>query len=154
MTISKRTAAGLEEVLRTLLLDSENKVPAERLRIVGALSAGAIIERGSNANGEYIRWTDGTQVCYRTVVTRNDLSASVASMSDELGRYLIQLTYPAAFVGVPTVATCGGQNQTNYGFTDAVTILSTGFNLCIFAKKNFSTLTIAVYGYLAIGKWK
>ena len=48
MTFSKRTAAGLEEVLRTLLLDSENKVPADRLRIVGALSAGAIIEQGKN----------------------------------------------------------------------------------------------------------
>ena len=31
MTISKRTASGLEEVLRTLLLDSDNKVPADRL---------------------------------------------------------------------------------------------------------------------------
>ncbi len=51
MTFSKRTAAGLEEVFRTLLLDSENKVPAERLRIVGALADGAIIESGSNANG-------------------------------------------------------------------------------------------------------
>ena len=46
MTFSKRTAAGLEEVLRTLLLDSENKVPADRLRIVGALSEGYIIESG------------------------------------------------------------------------------------------------------------
>ena len=63
MTFSKRTAAGLEEVLRTLLLDSENKVPAERLRIVGALSDGAIIESGANANGEYTRWADGTQIC-------------------------------------------------------------------------------------------
>ncbi|MCG6539191.1 hypothetical protein MCB86_03765, partial [Pseudomonas sp. KSR10] len=24
---------------------------------------GAIIERGSNANGEYVRWADGTQIC-------------------------------------------------------------------------------------------
>lgn len=55
MTFSKRTAAGLEEVLRTLLLDSENKVPAERLRIVGALAEGAIIESSVNANGYYIK---------------------------------------------------------------------------------------------------
>ena len=60
MTISKRNAAGLEEVLRTLLLDSENKVPAERLRIVGALADGAIIESESNANGYYVKLADGT----------------------------------------------------------------------------------------------
>ncbi len=64
MTISKRTAAGLEEVLRTLLLDSENKVPAERLRIVGALADGAIIESGSNANGNYVKLADGTMWCW------------------------------------------------------------------------------------------
>ena len=60
MTISKRNAAGLEEVLRTLLLDSDNKVPAKRLRIVGALSEGAIIESGSNANGYWCKLADGT----------------------------------------------------------------------------------------------
>ena len=36
MTFSKRTAAGLEEVLRTLLLDAESKVPSDRLRISSA----------------------------------------------------------------------------------------------------------------------
>ncbi len=67
MTFSKRTAAGLEEVLRTLLLDSENKVPADRLRIVGAIADGAIIEQGSNANGEYVRFANGLQICMSTI---------------------------------------------------------------------------------------
>ncbi|WP_312903865.1 hypothetical protein [Stutzerimonas nitrititolerans] len=33
----------------------------------GGVPTGAIIERGSNTNGEYIRWADGTQECWRVV---------------------------------------------------------------------------------------
>jgi hypothetical protein len=29
----------------------------------GGVPTGAVIERGSNANGEYVRWADGTQIC-------------------------------------------------------------------------------------------
>ena len=64
LEILKRGDSSLESLLRAVLLDSDNKVPADRLRIVGALSAGNVIERGSNANGEYVRWADGTQVCW------------------------------------------------------------------------------------------
>ncbi|MHA3884558.1 hypothetical protein [Stutzerimonas degradans] len=41
-----------------------------RGNILGAVSqaagvpTGAIIERGSNANGEYVKWADGTQICW------------------------------------------------------------------------------------------
>lgn len=76
MTISKRAASGLEEVLRTLLLDSENKVPSERLRIVGALSEGSIIEDGSNANGYWARYADGTQICTMTGIVSPEGSGS------------------------------------------------------------------------------
>jgi len=30
----------------------------------GGVPTGAIIERGSNANGEYVRFADGTQICF------------------------------------------------------------------------------------------
>ncbi|MNY07890.1 hypothetical protein D3C86_1407140 [compost metagenome] len=51
---------------------------------------GAIIERGSNANGEYVRFADGTQICERpgTAVT----AVGIGSIS---------WTYPAAFLGAP-----------------------------------------------------
>lgn len=32
--------------------------------VVGPLSGGAIIERGANANGEYVKWADGTMMCF------------------------------------------------------------------------------------------
>ena len=45
----------------------------------GGIPTGAIIERGSNANGSYIRWADGTQIC-----TNDDAAITTA---------------PAAFAG-------------------------------------------------------
>lgn len=50
---------------------------------------GAVIERGSNANGEYARFADGTQICTRTLTA--SASAGVA------------WTFPAAFVAAPVV---------------------------------------------------
>ena len=48
----------------------------------GGVPTGAVIERGSNANGEYVRWADGTQIC------TNDNAAIT--------------TAPAAFTGTIT----------------------------------------------------
>jgi hypothetical protein len=57
---------------------------------------GAVIERGSNANGDYVRFADGTQICTR------------------IGAYLLfgnssnlnaDWTFPAAFVSPPSIST-------------------------------------------------
>lgn len=39
----------------------------------GGVPTGAIIERGSNANGEYVRYADGTQICFSNAVTLSTL---------------------------------------------------------------------------------
>lgn len=55
---------------------------------------GAIIERGSNANGEYVRFADGTQICTRkTSVTNESIGINTPSSS------LVKTwTYPAVFI--------------------------------------------------------
>jgi len=54
------------------------------------LPTGAVIERGSNANGDYVRFADGTQLCTRSV--SHDLSSSSFQY----------WTFPATFAAVPT----------------------------------------------------
>ena len=147
MTFSKRTAAGLEEVLRTLLLDSENKVPAERLRIVGALSAGAIIERGSNANGEYVRWADGTQVCWQKE-SLEGISITNAS-GNSYRSNLITWTFPAQFSSQVKGICCIADDAwcvfpSISGTTSIATIL---------CRETAKTSAITM-SWLAIGKWK
>ncbi|SLN69920.1 hypothetical protein ROG8370_03312 [Roseovarius gaetbuli] len=62
----------------------------------GGTPTGAIIEKGSNANGNYTRWADGTQIC-----SVSDLSGSASMVAGQtVSGYW---TYPAAFVTFPNV---------------------------------------------------
>lgn len=56
---------------------------------VAGLPTGALIEAGSNANGEYVRFADGTQKCWRTLTA----SSGAGSV----------WTFPAAFSAAPVV---------------------------------------------------
>lgn len=62
---------------------------------------GAVIERGSNASGDYVRLADGTQICTRIVdVDGHGCTTAVGALfrSDaNLGPY----AFPAAFLGSP-----------------------------------------------------
>ncbi len=61
--------------------------------ILGAVSqssgvpTGAVIDRGSNANGEYVRFADGTQICWTNTLT---FTAGVSSVG-------ANWSYPASF---------------------------------------------------------
>lgn len=85
---------ALQEFFRTVQLDAENKVPSEALRIVGALSDGHIIESGDNANGYYVRFADGTQVCWG-LCTASATNSAVVDCT---------WTFPAAFSESPAVS--------------------------------------------------
>ena len=57
----------------------------------GGIPTGAIIERGSNANGEYVRFADGTQICTK------ELTLNYVNGIDMAGIW----TFPAGFVAPP-----------------------------------------------------
>lgn len=67
-----------------------------RTNLLGTVSqasgvpTGAVIERGSNANGEYIRFADGTQICWFDAYINQSLAANTYTETT--------WTYPAAFV--------------------------------------------------------
>ena len=66
----------------------------------GGTPTGAVIERGSNSNGEYVRFADGTQIC------TNDDVANV-SVEDESGNWwrspLFTWDFPVSFSSRPFV---------------------------------------------------
>ncbi|WP_244563834.1 phage tail protein [Ensifer aridi] len=57
----------------------------------GGVPTGAIIERGTNANGSYTKWADGTLVC------AGHLELAVAQIG-AAGNYLFPITFPSTFV--------------------------------------------------------
>lgn len=56
---------------------------------VGGVPTGAIVQSETTANGTYIRFADGTQLCW------NGLNSSSAGH--------VTWTYPAAFVAIPRI---------------------------------------------------
>lgn len=63
----------------------------------GGVPTGAIIERGSNANGEYVRFADGTQICRSNSVV---LSTYVNNR-----RFSGTWTFPAVFSSAGSTVT-------------------------------------------------
>ena len=68
----------------------------------GGIPTGAIFETGSNANGTYIKYADGTLIC-----TNITIYASVPMTSASIGIFYGPLSntqnYPATFVAIPSV---------------------------------------------------
>lgn len=60
----------------------------------GGVPTGAIIERGSNANGEFVRYADGTQICTTTGVF------TAAAINTQLN---ISKPHPASFSAIHAV---------------------------------------------------
>ncbi len=88
--------------------------------VLGAVSqtagvpTGRVIERGSNANGEYVRFADGTQIC---TVTAAAVDATSTSGNIYMHTNLLTWTFPAAFVVAPVVSGSGGGTQRWLGFS-------------------------------------
>lgn len=75
----------------------------------GGVPTGEVIERGSNANGEYVRFADGTQIC---ISTRPAVSCETAQGALFMNTSLQSWTFPSAFVVGSQPAVVGGAGTT------------------------------------------
>lgn len=73
----------------------------------GGIPTGAVIERGSNANGEFVRYADGTQICTFTAPAIDCNSATGAMFQTAAAS---TWTFPAAFTASPAVSGSAGSN--------------------------------------------
>ena len=142
--------APVDTIPATLTADKAYR----RGNIVGTVSqsagvpTGEIIERGSNANGEYVKFADGTLICTWA------WSATVSMTSDYWGWFraaFVGWTYPAAFAAgstpyvSPNLITGGA-----YAVTGTTTNTASQFSpITAAANSNISTTGRMV----AIGKW-
>ena len=139
--IQRRTASGLETVVEVPALES-GKIDLSWLPVVGSMGS-AIIERGSNANGEYVRWADGTQVCYKIV------APVIATGKTYVDSYF---TYPAVFITTPIIATCVARSEMTGVILRSVGSTDVEFRVKI-ASVQDSAFNANMH-YIAIGRWK
>lgn len=68
------------------------------------IPTGAIIETGSNDNGSYIKWANGTMICYRALNTSGVSPTARTEGSISNGAFYDRSwTFPVAFTAAPNV---------------------------------------------------
>ncbi|MFC3555783.1 hypothetical protein ACFONF_16570, partial [Alcaligenes endophyticus] len=115
--------------------------------VVGTMSGGAIIERGSNANGEYVKYADGTQICYLPwgAVSSPALSAYGVAFSADLN-----WTFPKPFLAPPAVSG-SFQPLSSRGWLSASSVSKTMAVLTLWAAYNEGAGSDQ--SVMAIGRW-
>lgn len=115
-----------------------------------------IKETGSNANGRYIKFDDGTLICY----ARQQYACT--SIATENGWYRATISeggattkpFPSAFIGTPRVILSRTYDGGPGLYTTLMTLSSA--NNCIVSPLHTAafTDTIIAFDYIAIGRWK
>ncbi len=129
-------------VTRASLVDPE--------KLLNPTEAG-IIERGSNANGEYVRFADGTQICWT-------LNTSGPGITTGAG---VEITwnFPAAFLSAPTLTGSGGVTtagttgiaaRISVGLPAAPTVSSVRVHLW---NSHTGSISSSLYLLVAVGRW-
>ncbi|GHC42568.1 hypothetical protein GCM10007291_50330 [Gemmobacter nanjingensis] len=111
----------------------------------GGVPTGKVIERGSNANGEYVRFADGTQIC--TAIAAG-VDAATAAGPIYMHSNLLTWTFPASFLSAPVVAG-GGGNAARWLGINAPSVGSVQYRVFSYA----SSGTLSLPGLTAIGRW-
>ncbi|ADH91614.1 conserved hypothetical protein [Ancylobacter novellus DSM 506] len=123
----------------------------------GGTPTGALFEKGSNGLGDFIKFADGTMICWATFTTRQVNIASSAVIGG-FRSAAITPTFPAAFAAAPAVVTfsTGGTGSGGDAVGAATTVNNTpattasGFSFYLAASQNTA---VAACGYVAIGRW-
>lgn len=126
----------------------QNLNTTEKTNLVGAINE-LIVEKGSNANGFYEKYSDGRLKCYGSITSNITTSANpnVYYTSSEDGFPLI--TYPASFISKPvTNLTVEGVN-----WASLYSNSSTQCQVVVYSVAKRENLP-TIINYLATGRWK
>ena len=119
----------------------------------GGTPTGAVIERGSNANGEYVKYADGTMICTKSFSsTRNQTQAAGSFVTTTAD---ITWTYPVAFAASPAVSGIAGRvnNDVQYwGYVGYKAINTTNFVHRLFTPSGTGSVGV-IHNLTAIGRW-
>lgn len=111
----------------------------------------AIVERGSNANGEYVKYADGTMMCWRTVS-----GVSLATQADVVFS-LYRTPVQTVDMPVPFVGAVAGQMSLGFaaGWLPALgsTTTTQWFYQLVSATHRASAVAASNPTFFAVGRW-
>lgn len=111
----------------------------------------AIIERGSNANGEYVKFADGTMICWATplVVATTLNNANVGSFGWSYYSDNNLVNFPATFSSAPSVA-CTPQGA----FLSAANTNLTAGSFLLIPITSILVSNPSPMMFIAVGRWR
>jgi hypothetical protein len=114
------------------------------------LPTGSIIETGSNANGTYIKYADGTLIC-RVSATASPYTITLSVNTNLFVSSSIAFTFPVAFISFPSIDPFA-VSATGYFVWPCIegSANSSGFTMRLMSPINTAT---SFAGYIAIGRW-
>jgi fibronectin-binding autotransporter adhesin len=123
-----------------------------------------VVASGSNSNGNYLQYDDGTQICWKTwpsASTSGQWSGSVSYPNPTTGLYYMHISntwvFPMAFNTAPTVTSTGDFSGV---FQEAHSAFSPSTTQCSIEDGIFSTSgpdtsgTAVSRNCIAVGRWK
>ena len=113
---------------------------------------GNIIETGSNDNGTYIKFTDGTMICRATkritgITTAVGSNGNVPTSANQNG-----FTFPVAFIEKPEVSMSACRHSAWIGYAWTPTETETS-DFVVYTNVPVSNFYIDIQ-YIAVGRWK
>jgi len=113
------------------------------------IPTGAVIERGSNDDGEYVKFADGTLICACTSSTSYITDTALSAVFYNNGAIF---TYPCSFIDVPV-----GTNATKNGVTGSAAnghyMYDVTVSGCRCGATGYKDTCTFRPGYTAIGRW-
>ena len=147
--MAKRFIDG-QEVTSSAFLEAVGTVSES-----GGVPTGAIIESGSNANGNYIKYADGTMICTKreSITLDINLSNNVLYRSGEVSAR----SFPATFSSIPVTHISiegGGDGNISWIVSDATTAptVSAWGSFQVIDTSSATAVTY-FYCFMAIGRW-
>lgn len=128
---------------------STNDIADETGRL---LSQSVIVESGSNANENWVRYADGTQICW---VSRFQVGQGITTA---IGNFFrsdpLEWTYPKPFISIPSITHSADVNVA-YSWTSLGNRGASIANavVCVISTTSNSTVIPSV-SIVAIGRWK
>lgn len=138
--------------LSKVVLENADLLKSQGVRLD---SVGQIVESGSNANGNYVRFADGTQICsgsYSSSIANDD---TYTRGGLTLYRQDKSWTFPSLFISTPAVMCSAQQNIFSEGLMFNISPLSSSSCVIrIISMSSFASYANLSTHVLAIGRWK
>lgn len=121
----------------------------------GVAGKNAVVETGENENGTFVKFEDGTMICYHHIPRIDvETTSSIKFQDITYYRFLTAWTYPAIFIEKPSV-----QFQAGFGFNSFLPFMKRVYNhhpdrisLAVVSVGDFDF--VADLSYFAVGRWK